>query len=161
MAERIWGKPIPVVNAWDAVICTGFYYMRASGATVELAREVRDAVASLAVRQPKRQSSDQLHINDVLNAWGVRWDGGARMPGMDDCQARMFGNVSALGSATSPRGRPLLLQMLAHASVPRACPVEDASGTGASAKARLWPPRGTPCKRLYIRVGARSPRCAM
>jgi len=36
VAERIWGKPLLVVGSWGAAICTGFYCLRHSAATIEL-----------------------------------------------------------------------------------------------------------------------------
>ena len=58
VAERIWGKPLSVVRAWGAGICTGFYYLRSTAAVIAVAREVQAEIVRKRQRQPDWQVSD-------------------------------------------------------------------------------------------------------
>ena len=150
VAERIWGKPLSVVRAWGAGICTGFYFLRSTPAVRALARSVRDEIARKRKRQPTWQASDQYFVNVVLHRHGVAWRGGVRMAGMEDVRTRFYDPNATHGVVHTPKGR-LRLVMLAHSVVPRACPVLSSAEMQSLAavraqrarrplggKARLW-----------------------
>ena len=121
VAERIWGKPLSVIRAWGAGICTGFYFMRSTRSVLALARSVRDEVARKRVRQPGVQASDQYWVNVVLHRHGVQWRDG-KMAGMADIRTRFYDPNASVGVASTPHGQ-IRVVMLAHCIVPRACPV--------------------------------------
>lgn len=73
IAERIWGKPLSVVRAWGAAICTGFYFLRAKPLVLQIAREVEESLRLKRATHPSWQASDQLFINHVLHQRGVTW----------------------------------------------------------------------------------------
>ena len=144
VAERIWGKPLSVVKAWGAGICTGFYYLRATPAVVALARTVRDEVSAKRKRQPSWQASDQYFINTVLHRHGVTWAGGRRMEPQTSMATRYLELNTTRGVAATAKGQ-LRIAMLAHGVVPRACPVLSAAelstlrgGRRLRGKARWW-----------------------
>ena len=145
IASRIWGKPLSVVRKWGAGICTGFYFLRSSAASVALAREVQRAVAAKASTHPEWQQSDQYFINTVLDGMGVTWRHAGRMPPFDSYHDRMHslerhvGVVGANGTSAGDRSgaaRPLRLVMLPHVLAARACPVLKPAELAASARGR-------------------------
>ena len=140
VAERIWGKPLSVVKAWGAAICTGFYFLRSSPRTIALARTTRDAIAKKRAQQPTWQASDQYCLNVALHRkYALRWDGNATMLPQSSMETKFHDKSAHRGTATTPQG-PLRVAMLAHALVPRACPVlsaaelKSAQGKGARGK---------------------------
>ncbi len=149
VAERIWGKPLSVVRAWGAAICTGFYYARSTPAVIGVAKRVASMVAAKRERQPGWQASDQYYLNVVLHEHGVRWNGGGsvRMAPMEDVNARFYDWNSTEGVVATPSGA-IRLRMLPHVLVPRACPVlserelaqarAGASGTRLRGRAKFW-----------------------
>ena len=81
VAERIWGKPLSVVRAWGAAICTGWYFVRSTPAAIAVARATRDEIAKKRARQPNWQASDQYCLNVALHKrFALRWDGNQTMP---------------------------------------------------------------------------------
>lgn len=131
-AERIWGKPLSVVGAWGAAICTGFYFLRATPAVVSVAREVQAGIAKKRRQQPGWQASDQYYINTVLHAHGVSWEARRKMAGQDDFHSRMYASDAHRGNVSTPMGS-IRLKMLPHGVVPRACPVLNAAERAAIA----------------------------
>lgn len=141
VAERIWGKPLSVVKAWGAGICTGFYYLRSTAPVRTLARAVRDEVARKRARQPSWQASDQFFVNVVLHRYGVRWRGGTMAP-MTSLATRFSDPNASYGVATNDEGQTLRLVMLPHRVVPRACPVlSNAENRAVSGAARERAPK--------------------
>ena len=128
VAERIWGKPTSVVKAWGAAICTGWYYLRSSKRSIALARKTQSEILAKRTRQPGWQASDQYFINIVLHRqYSLRWDHGNRtLLGADSMSTKFTDLSNASGTALSPAG-PLRVRLLAHAIVPRACPVLSAT----------------------------------
>jgi len=125
VAERIWGKPRSVVRAWGAAICTGFYYLRSSPRTITLARATRDDIDSKRARQPTWQSSDQYSLNVALHRrFRLRWDANLTipLPPASSMDTKFVDRTTARGTANTPLGS-LRVALLAHATVPRACPV--------------------------------------
>ena len=148
VAERIWGKPLSVVNYWGAAICTGFYFLRSTPAVILLARQVQSEIVRKRARQPAWQASDQYFINVLLHQYGVEW-AGARMASMSSMASRFTDHNSSIGLVTTPVGS-LRLVMLSHSRVPRACPMlspaelsslaqpHGARGGRVAGKARWW-----------------------
>lgn len=92
VASRIWGKPLSVVRKWGAGVCTGFYFLRASNATVAFAKRVQRAVAAKAASHAASwQQSDQYFVNTLLDAMGVAWAAGkmASMAGAHTARERL------------------------------------------------------------------------
>lgn len=147
IAERIWGKPLSVVQSWGAGICTGFYFLRSKPPVIALAREVRDAISAKRRRQTTWQASDQYYVNTILGRRGVKWVGGQKMAPMTSMSTRFYEHSPHVGMAAARGGSNLTIVMLAHSRVPRACPVlssgelralERGNTRGLSPKARLW-----------------------
>ncbi|KAL1504988.1 hypothetical protein AB1Y20_008753 [Prymnesium parvum] len=143
VAERVWGKPRSAVQAWGAAACTGFYFVRP--AAVGIAQQVEAAIRRKQASSPGWQASDQYWLNLVLQQSGATWE--ARMPAMDDMQARIFNHTPTRGVLVTPSGAVLRLVMLAHPTVARACPVISPASVAmlargerltAPGKARLW-----------------------
>ena len=115
------GKPLSVVKAWGAGLCTGFYYLRSTPAVVGLARTVQHEITLKRIRQPGWQASDQYYVNTVLHGYGVRWASSQKMEGAQSMATRYHDGNASVGVAHTPQGR-LQLVLLAHNVVPRACP---------------------------------------
>ena len=179
VAERIWGKPPSVVKAWGAAICTGWYYMRSSPATIALARKTRDEIEKKRARQSSWQASDQYCINIALQRdYALKWDSDRKMDPISSMSTRFTDMSTFRGTANTPDGR-LRVALLAHGVIPRACPVLSptelakldaarSAGVKVHGKAHLWqsllasasvihcfPPGGdpTPGEKRFIFMG--------
>ena len=145
VAERIWGKPLSVVRAWGAAICTGFYFLRSTPAVIAVVQTAQAEIVAKRARQPGWQASDQYYINTVLHRLGVTWEGPRKMAPVASMATRYYDLNASHGSVATPRGG-LRLTMLAHALVPRACPVlsavERASMSAAAQSSAARPVRG-------------------
>jgi hypothetical protein len=123
VAERIWGKPLSVVRAWGAAICTGWYFVRSTPAAIAVARATRDEIAKKRARQPNWQASDQYCLNVALHKrFALRWDGNQTMPPASSMATKYVDQQPSRGTATTDEGT-VRVAMLAHAIIPRACPV--------------------------------------
>jgi hypothetical protein len=136
VAERIWGKPLSVVRAWGAAICTGWYFVRSTPAAIAVARATRDEIAKKRARQPNWQASDQYCLNVALHKrFALRWDGNQTMPPASSMATKYVDQQPSRGTATTEKGT-VRVAMLAHAIIPRACPVLSATELTSVERAR-------------------------
>ena len=120
IGERIWGRPSFVRKKWGAGICTGFYYLRSSAATVAIFRRTHELIAHKRRRQPKWQASDQWAINHAVDDEKVVWASGRRMADMSNFTAKYYDYAPHVGRTSRTR---VTFVVLPHAHVPRSCPI--------------------------------------
>lgn len=71
VGERIWGKPLSVVKAWGAGICTGFYFLRAVPAVLEIAREVELSIKKKHTSTPSCEPRPSALAHPIITRGGT------------------------------------------------------------------------------------------